>query len=295
MNVKPTIQTLKTMSLEDCLKFPVPLTMAPEAISLANQIFKSNRASHSTQESGPSISQFDAMVPPLVLHMPTASKRKMAKKPKKVIVQSAGLPPVKMSIRRRDSTPHIVEVPDDSDEVLDWGSCDEITDFARCPGAIRVDNYYHEGDDMDGTGGVFDDHFYPRQVTLSPTNAIHANLYQQYNSHVAYKVKHVISVDTSRINRNSLANCVKCQKNKMAQFIADTGASNTFTFDKNDFVAFVKDSGTIQTADKKAVLQVQGYGIIFIKHDIMVKGKLCTVTSKLQPVYYAPEISYRLF
>ena len=38
-----------------------------------------------------------------------------------------------------------------------------------------------------------------------------------------------------------------------------------------------------------------GYGTIFIKHDIMVKGKLCTVTSKLQPVYYAPEISYRLF
>ena len=27
----------------------------------------------------------------------------------------------------------------------------------------------------------------------------------------------------------------------------------------------------------------------------MIKGKLCTVTSKLQPVYYAPEISYRLF
>ena len=55
-----------------------------------------------------------------------------------------------MSVRRRDSTPCIVEVPDDSDEVLDWGSCDEITDFARSPGAIRVDNYYHKGDDIDG-------------------------------------------------------------------------------------------------------------------------------------------------
>ena len=72
-----------------------------------------------------------------------------------------------------------------------------------------------------------------------------------------------------------------------AQFIADTGASNTFTF--------VEDNGTIQTADRKAVLQVQGYGTVFIKHDIMIKGKLCTVTSKLAPVYYAPEISYRLF
>ena len=96
----------------------------------------------------------------------------------------------------------------------------------------------------------------------------------------------------SKINRNSLVNCVKCQKDKTAQFIADTGASNTFTFDKNDFVTFVEDNGTIQTADKKAVLQVQGYGTVFIKHNIMVKGKLCTVTSKLQPVYYAPEILY---
>ena len=117
-------------------------------------------------------------------HMPTASKKKMAKKPKKVIITLAGLPPVNMSVRRRDSTPRIVEVPEDSDQALDWGSCDEITDFARSPGAIRVDNYYHKDDDMDGTGGIFDDHFDPRQVILSPTNAIHANLYQQYNSHV---------------------------------------------------------------------------------------------------------------
>ena len=48
-----------------------------------------------------------------------------------------------------------------------------------------------------------------------------------------------------------MVNCAKCQKDKKAQFIADTGASNPFTFDKNDFVTFVEDSGTIQTADKK--------------------------------------------
>ena len=56
MVVTPTIQTLKTMSLEDRLEYPKPPTMAPEAISLADRIFESNRASHSTQESGPSIS-----------------------------------------------------------------------------------------------------------------------------------------------------------------------------------------------------------------------------------------------
>ena len=36
MDVTPTIQTLKTMSLEDCLEYPVPPTMALEAISLAD-------------------------------------------------------------------------------------------------------------------------------------------------------------------------------------------------------------------------------------------------------------------
>ena len=101
MNVKPTIQNLKTMSLEDRLEYPTPPTMAPEAISLADQIFESNRASHSSQQSGPSISQFNAMVPPPVPHMPTGSKRKMARKPKKVIVTSAGLPPVNMSSQKK--------------------------------------------------------------------------------------------------------------------------------------------------------------------------------------------------
>ena len=86
MEVTPTIQNLKTMSLEDRLEYPAPPTMAPAAISLADQIFESNRASHYTQESGPSISQFDTMIPPPVPHMPTASKRQTAKKPKKVVV-----------------------------------------------------------------------------------------------------------------------------------------------------------------------------------------------------------------
>ena len=68
---------------------------------------------------------------------------------------------------------------------------------------------------------------------------------------------------------------MKCKKDETVQFIADSGASNTFTFDKNDFVTFVEDDGTIQTADKKAVLQVQGYGTVFIKHDININGKVC--------------------
>ena len=92
MEVTPTIQTLKTMSLEDGLEYPTPPTMAPEAISLADRIYELNKASHSPQESGPSISRFNAIIPPPVPHMPTTSKRKTAKKPKKVVVASTGLP-----------------------------------------------------------------------------------------------------------------------------------------------------------------------------------------------------------
>ena len=40
MEVTPTIQTLKTMSLEDHLEYPTPPTMAPAAISLADRIFE---------------------------------------------------------------------------------------------------------------------------------------------------------------------------------------------------------------------------------------------------------------
>ena len=206
LNVTPTIQNLKTMSLEQRLESPPPVpTMAPEAVSLANRIFESNRASSSTQESGPSISRFDAMVPPPVPHMPPKPKRKVAKKPKKVVIASAGLPPADMSTRR-GSTPRIVEIPDDSNEVLDWGSSDEVMDFtsARSPGAIRVDNYYHSDDDRDGTGGVFDDHYDPRQVTFSCQNTIHANLYQQYNRHCQDPKKplsHISLSDRIRSNR----------------------------------------------------------------------------------------------
>ena len=77
MEVTPTIQTLKTMSLEDRLEYPAPPTMAPEAISLADRIYESNRASHSTQESGPSISRFNAIIPPPVPHIVKCKKTEL--------------------------------------------------------------------------------------------------------------------------------------------------------------------------------------------------------------------------
>ena len=217
----------------------------------------------------------------------TSTKKKDKKVPKKVMVLMGLLPPI--NTKKLTPSPMAVDV---SDEKLDWRSDGDIVESAYQIGTIQIDQW----EKPTGDHGIFDNHYDPRQVTFSQSDAIHANQYQQYDSYVAYNVcKHVISVNTSKINRNSLANCVKCKENKLVQFIADTGASNTFTFDKSDFTMFTKDKGNIQTANKKAVLQVQGHGTVFIKHEITINGKVKTVTSKLQLVYYAPNISYRLF
>ena len=258
-------------------------TFTSESPAVRAAVAASNQATNSNLESGPSRVCFNDIILPPVAYMPKTSTKKKAKKLKKVMIMM-GLPPI--NTKTPMPPPMAVNV---SDEELDWGSDRDVAESAYQASAIQIDQW----ENPTGDHGIFDDHYDPRQVIFSQSDAIHANQYPQYDSHVAYNVcKHVISVDTSKINRNSLANCVKCKEDKLVQFIADTGASNTFTFDKSDFTTFTKDEGNIQTADKKAVLQVQGYGTVFIKHEITINGKMKTVTSKLQLVYYAPDISY---
>ena len=80
----------------------------------------------------------------------------------------------------------------------------------------------------------------------------------------------------------------------MVQFIAESGALSTFTFDKRNFITFTESSGSIQTADKSAELPVLGYRSVIVKHSISINGQDREVTTKLQPVYYAPGMSYCL-
>ena len=293
LGVTPSTKPLKmasAMQVNEFVKSPEVLearrqfqTFASESPAVWAAVAASNQATDSNLESGPSRVRFDDLITPPVAHMPKTSTKKKAKKPKKVTV-TMGLPPI--NTKTPMPPPMAVNM---SDEELDWESDRDVAEGTYQAGTIQIDQW----EKLTGDHGVFDNHYDPRQVTFSQSNAIHANQYPQYDSHVAYNVcKHVISVDTSKINRNSLANCVKCKESKLVQFIADTGASNTFTFDKSDFTMFTKDKGNIQTADKKAVLQVQGYGTVFIKHEITINGKVKMVTSKLQPVYYAPDISY---
>ena len=69
----------------------------------------------------------------------------------------------------------------------------------------------------------------------------------------------------------STVNCASCENN--IKFIADTGASDHFTHNKSDFVTFAKMDGEIKTADEESILEIKGYGTVFIKHKILPRWK----------------------
>ena len=90
----------------------------------------------------------------------------------------------------------------------------------------------------------------------------------------------------------STVNCVNCKENKTVDFIADTGASDTSTNDLTDFTTFKELNSSIQTADESSSLNIAGYGMVFLRHEVIIKGKKHSVTSKSSPVYYAPGMAY---
>ena len=48
-------------------------------------------------------------------------------------------------------------------------------------------------------------------------------------------------------------------------------------------------------SDESSSLNIAGYGMVFLRHEVIIKGKKHTVTSKISPVYYAPGMAYQLF
>ena len=85
--------------------------------------------------------------------------------------------------------------------------------------------------------------------------------------------------------KNSTVNCVNCKEKKSVDFIADTGASDTFTNNLTNFTIFKQLNGSIQTADESSSLNIAGYGMVFLGHEVIIKGKKHSVTSKISPVY----------
>ena len=77
------------------------------------------------------------------------------------------------------------------------------------------------------------------------------------------------------------------------EFIGDSGASTTFTYDFSDFTEYNKLDMRLeaQTANKGVPLQIKGSGTVFLRHQVS-KGH--TVTIRLEPVYYIPGLSVRL-
>ena len=53
--------------------------------------------------------------------------------------------------------------------------------------------------------------------------------------------------------------------------------------------------GSVQTADESSSLNIAGYGMVFLRHEVIIKGKKHSVMSKISLVYYAPGMAYQLF
>ena len=140
-------------------------TFVSESLAVRAAVAASNHAAHSNMESGPSRVQFNDIIPSPVPHMLTTSIKKKAKKLKKVTVMM-GLPP----INTKTLMPPLMAV-DVSDEELDWGSDRDIAESAYQAGTIQVDQW----EKLTGDHGIFDNHYDPRQVIFSHSDAIHAN------------------------------------------------------------------------------------------------------------------------
>ena len=126
-------------------------------------------------------------------------------------------------------------------------------------GSINVDNGnpkdQFEDWEMDHRYSfIFDDEYDPRQVH-STNHKIHTKgVSSQPNMYVActsskLRIGDVYNQVLTSVNKNSIVNCVNCQKESAIKFITDTGASDTFTNNLNDFVMFKKMTGNIQMAD----------------------------------------------
>ena len=231
---------------------------------------------------------------------------RLAKKEKPTLLKRMGLPTSNLESkgkRRESPTPRIEEISN-GEEFLYKGIDATTTRPSEAIGSINIDNGYpkdqFEDWEMDHRySSVFDDEYDPRQVH-STNHKIHTKgVSSQPNMYVActsnkLRIGDVYDRVLISVNKNSIVNCANCQKESAIKFIADTGASDTFTNNLNDFVTFKKMTGSIQTVDDSSSLGITGYGTVFIKHKVLINGVESMVTSKLSPVYYAPGMAYRL-
>ena len=75
--------------------------------------------------------------------------------------------------------------------------------------------------------------------------------------------------------------------------MADSGASLTITPYQTDLISMqtLEHPIIVQTASKSTQLQIRGVGSMFFKHEVLINGSLKAVQSKLDQVYWLPELS----
>ena len=247
----------------------------------------------------PSTSRIEEIVPEPVAHMPPTSKRS------KGIIYKVGLPSLaNQKGKAKEVDPPAVETYDDK-EAIDWGTDEELLEQLQISDSIAEANAsrYKSIDEGDTGDSVAYDHIAP-QVSFLTIGFIGLGA-----SYVDSPVC-ICSIDNTSLSAQCL-DCKKCEKcsamnrarsltkrvfdnDTLIEFIGDSGASATFTSQKDDFTEYRELDGSLEarTANKGVPLKIKGSGTIFLKHQVDALGN--TVIIRLEPVYYIPGLSMRL-
>ena len=175
-------------------------------------------------------------------------------------------------------------------EVIDTDSLPQYLKRFVDPTSFGVDNDFdsHAYNNFEGPSG------YRRFISNSSFSTLSTDKYQQ--------LLRVLSSLESRIDliRIYSSCCKKCDKkiNKHdIDFLADSGASLSFTPYRSDLTEFetINDDGMkVQMASKENQLKITGKGSVFFTHFVKEKGKLVHMNGRLYPVFYIPGLSVRL-
>ena len=310
LDLNPSIETVKQVeALRQHWKFVEKSTPYKDALAGEKPSFPPLPLSSRIEE-----------IPEPVAHMPPTGSR-----PKKTTIMKVGLPIGKKDKgKQKEVSPPIVV--SDGDEPLDWG-----TDKERLYDALADDNVdpYHmqkrpltpsafldsDVDEGDTHGNSpYYDHIGP-QVPFLTFGFIGLLIIESQGQFCNRLVDTGIAtcICNLEINTSLSATCAKCKKcsddpmsvvKELArrqvlkkdeiEFIGDSGASATFTYDLNDFSEYKEPDEKLKarTANKGVPLKIKGSGTVFLRHQVNVLGNIVTV--RLSPVNYIPGLSTRL-
>ena len=141
---------------------------------------------------------------------------------------------------------------------------------------------------------AYDDFGYRRSVsTYSSFSALSTDEHQQLLNALSSLESRV---DLLNIHSACCPKCKKVRDEKDIDFLADSGASLSFTHSRSDLSEFevIYNKMKVQTASKDSQLQIVGKGSVFFSHLVKENGRVSKMISCLYPVFYIPGLSIRL-